>query len=184
MDNQQAQTFADNVLADEQAMEQYVDELIKEKNSPYVTEANIQEVKDELMDSLSESLNQKMIDELSDEQVQQLNDLLDKNVSDEELSQFFTQCIPNLSQLVSQVLLDFRAGYLNIAVEQPKEEEITTAIREQLSSIVNEQVSQSDTSVQSQPPMDDFISAPPAPVSNMPPVLPPAPVAMEDKKIH
>ncbi len=113
---------------DEKALSQYVDELIKEKNSPYVTDANRAEVKEQLMQDVADAINQKLIDKLTDDQVEELNVLLDKDATDEELSGFFHSLIPNIPELITQVFVDFRSGYLSVMYkEEDNAQDLTPA---------------------------------------------------------
>lgn len=186
MDNQQdinaQQTFQDNVALDQQALVNYVTGLIQEKNSPYITEANSEDVKNGMIDDVTDAINQRMIDELTDPQVKALNDLLDNEANDEELGKFFTEKIPHLSQLVSEVLLDFRAGYLSII---PKEDEVVDAQDEPFiqnnekiqSSQDLSQAIRDQLAVLSTPELPDHIN-----MNDNPPSLTAAPIALEEKQ--
>lgn len=116
-------------IAPEKLLEEFVDGLIKEKNSPYVTDQNREEVKKTLLDDISDAVNRKLIAELSDQQVDELNVLLEKKASDDEVNIFFKSKIANIDQVIAQALTDFRAGYLTVNYqpekkidEKPKEE--------------------------------------------------------------
>lgn len=106
------------VLANEKALSDYVDGLIRDKNSPYVTDANRAEIKANLLRDLSDTINKKMLTVLSDVKIDELNKLLDANAGDEAVSKFFENNIPNLEQLVTEVLIDFKKGYLSVAYEK------------------------------------------------------------------
>lgn len=106
------------VLANEKALSDYVDGLIRDKNSPYVTDANRAEIKANLLRDLSDTINKKMLTVLSDAKIDELNKLLDTNAGDEAVSKFFENNIPNLEQLVTEVLIDFKKGYLSVAYEK------------------------------------------------------------------
>lgn len=112
--NQGTINFQTQYLSDKQALENFVDDLIKEKNSPYVNEANRPQVKEMLLREITESINRRLINELTDEQVKNLNQLLEKKASDEELAKFFSQNIPDLTQIITEILFDFRRGYLSV----------------------------------------------------------------------
>jgi len=105
-------------LTDREALEQYVDDLIKLKNSPYVKGENIAVVKEDLLQEVSDAINSKLISLLSDDEVKQLNETLDKEVSDEQVSLFFTGKIKDLQQVVTDVLIEFRKGYLSVIYDE------------------------------------------------------------------
>lgn len=112
--NQGAINFQSQYLSDKQALEKFVDDLIKEKNSPHVNDTNRAQVKEMLLREITAAINRRLINELTDEQVKNLNQLLEKKVSDEDLGKFFSQNIPNLVQVITEVLFDFRRGYLSV----------------------------------------------------------------------
>ena len=115
----QSQT-AKNV-ADERLLEEFVDGLIREKNSPYINDKKREEVKKMLFDDVADAINRKLIAQLSDSQVDELNGLLEKNASDEEVNQLFKSKIANIDELIAQALTDFKAGYLAVNY-QPKQQ--------------------------------------------------------------
>lgn len=116
------QNLAANNIADEKLLEEFVDRLIKEKNSPYVKDENRNEVKKMLLDDVADAINRKLVAQLTDKQVDELNVLLEKKVADEELNGFFKKNINNLDQIIVQALTDFRAGYLTVSY-QPKKDD-------------------------------------------------------------
>ncbi|PIV09118.1 hypothetical protein COS31_05370 [Candidatus Roizmanbacteria bacterium CG02_land_8_20_14_3_00_36_15] len=116
------QNLAANNIADEKLLEEFVDRLIKEKNSPYVKDENRNEVKKMLLDDVADAINRKLVAQLTDKQVDELNVLLEKKVADEELNGFFKKNINNLDQIIAQALTDFRAGYLTVSY-QPKKDD-------------------------------------------------------------
>jgi len=122
-DNQTPITDQDKkALLDQKALEDYVDNLIKEKNSPYVNGQNRQEIKNELLKNLSKAINKKLIEKLSDQEVDELNVLLDQKADDPKISNFFTSKINNIDQLITEVLIDFRKGYLSVVYKRKKED--------------------------------------------------------------
>ena len=116
------QNLAANNIADEKLLEEFVDRLIKEKNSPYVKDENRNEVKKMLLDDVADAINRKLVAQLTDKQVDELNVLFEKKVADEELNGFFKKNINNLDQIIAQALTDFRAGYLTVSY-QPKKDD-------------------------------------------------------------
>jgi len=116
------QNLAANNIADEKLLEEFVDRLIKEKNSPYVKDENRNEVKKMLLDDVADAINRKLVAQLTDKHVDELNVLLEKKVADEELNGFFKKNINNLDQIIAQALTDFRAGYLTVSY-QPKKDD-------------------------------------------------------------
>lgn len=119
MDNQNNS----QVLKDKQALENFVDQLIKEKNSTYVTDANRIEVRTQLLSEVSDAINRKLVSLLSDEKVEELNKLLDEKATDEVVSKFFTDNIPTLQDAVTEAMIDFRKGYLSVVYPQENKQE-------------------------------------------------------------
>lgn len=105
-------------LTDREALGQYVDDLIRIKNSPHVKGDNITVVKQALLEEVSDAINSKLISMLSDDEVKQLNEMLDKEASDEQVSLFFTGKIKNLQQVVTDVLVEFKKGYLSVIYDE------------------------------------------------------------------
>lgn len=99
---------------DREALEMYVDQLIKDKNSSQVNNANRQEIKDALMRDVTDAINAKFVLLLSDDDIKELNGLFRKNAANDEISKFFAAKIPNQQEILTEVLLDFRKGYLSI----------------------------------------------------------------------
>lgn len=106
MDNTQA--------VNEQALESFVDELIKAKNSPEVTDETRAEVKQMLMNDVLQGINAHLVSLLSDEDVEHLNEMLDREATDEELNAYFTEKIPNTQDEIAKALVNFRDGYLSV----------------------------------------------------------------------
>lgn len=105
-------------LTDREALEQYVDDLIRIKNSPHIKGENIAVVKEALLQDVSDAINSKLISLLSDDEVKQLNEMLDKEASDEQVSLFFTGKIKDLQQVVTDVLVEFKKGYLSVIYDE------------------------------------------------------------------
>lgn len=102
-------------MDDKKILEQYVDGLLKEKNNSNVTDANREEVRQMLLTEVVDAINKKMLSLLTDEQIEELNKLMaDPNTKDEMITKYFTDRIPNQSEVVTHVLLEFRAGYLSV----------------------------------------------------------------------
>lgn len=124
-----AQNKSDQILKDRQALEKYVEQLIKDKNSPYVNEKNHKEIKEMLLKDVGDAINRKMVAELTNQQVDELNKLLDRNATDEELNSFFGKNISNIETIITEALIDFRKGYLSVVYKpnEKKEEELLPA---------------------------------------------------------
>lgn len=98
------------------SLEQFVDQLIKEKNFPKdLDEAVKKQIKKDLMFRLNDYINAKLVAALPEKEVEEFEKLLEKKASQEEVQKFFQDKIPNLSTFLSQVFLDFRKTYLGIA---------------------------------------------------------------------
>lgn len=99
-------------LMDEAAILSFIGDLIQEKRDPNITEENLPQVKEMLLQEVNNAINTHLVNLLSEQDQIELDGLLDKDPSDEELNQFFLQKIPNLEIEIAAALLNFRAAYL------------------------------------------------------------------------
>jgi len=99
-------------LKDQAALLSFVDEMIKERNDPNITDKNRDQMRAFLLYKANEAINTHLITLLSEEDLKELDQLLERNVSNQELDEFFKKKIPNLSVEIATALLNFRAAYL------------------------------------------------------------------------
>lgn len=109
------------VLGTNPAVSEFIDRLIAEKNFPDLTP----EVKEELRWDLSERLDDfiaaKVIATLSDENVAKFETMLKEGRSEGEIQTFVTENIPNFTDFLTQVLLEFKEVYLGVVPALPAE---------------------------------------------------------------
>lgn len=122
MDNQGAAQVNDKALKDQAALEQFVEQLMKERAYPGSKPEQAQRVKTLLLNQINEAINTHLVNALSEKDQVLLDELLDKNPTDEELNKFYMEKIPNLEAEIASALLNFRAAYLYKAPEQVKVE--------------------------------------------------------------
>lgn len=108
---------------DKEALEMFADHLIKEKNSPLVNDKNRQEIKNALLVDLNDAITRKFVSVLLDEDVKKLNEMLDKKASDDKIAAFFDQKIPDQKGVLTEILIEFRKGYLSVKYPPREEEE-------------------------------------------------------------
>ena len=98
------------------ALDQYVDELIKEKfgDSPLGTEAKAT-IKKELADRLNQYITLRTIETISlasPEAIPQLEALIKSNPSPEQVNAFINERVEQPDVLVAQILSDFKSLYI------------------------------------------------------------------------
>ena len=108
---------------DQIALDKFIDTLIAEKKSPSVNDQNRPQIKEHLRKSIMDAINAYLISILDDDSQEELSVLLDKNATDDEIDEFFIQRIPNLTEEITNVLMDFRKGYLLASADQPIEDQ-------------------------------------------------------------
>lgn len=113
MDNQN-----DKAMMDQIALLSFIEDLIKERKDPNITDANIAQVKEVLLKEVNDAINMHLINLLSEKDQIELDDILQRNAPDEELNQFFISKIPNLEAEIASALLNFRTVYLYKPEEQ------------------------------------------------------------------
>mgnify|MGYP000016031545 CR=1 FL=1 len=99
-------------LKDQAALLSFVDEIMKERNDPNITDKNREQMRAFLLYKANEAINTHLITLLSEEDQKKLDALLERNASNQELDEFFKKKIPNLSVEIAAALLNFRAAYL------------------------------------------------------------------------
>jgi hypothetical protein len=97
---------------DSQALNQYIDQLIQEKQFPDLTDEIREEIKKDLLNRLNDFINARLIAALSDEDVLIFENMLKEGSPEEEVQQFFQEKIPDLTGLLTQTLLEFKGVYL------------------------------------------------------------------------
>lgn len=99
-------------LKDQAALLSFIDEMMKERNDPNITDKNREQMRAFLLYKANEAINTHLITLLSEEDQKELDALLERNASNQELDEFFKKKIPNLSVEIATALLNFRAAYL------------------------------------------------------------------------
>jgi len=168
-----ADQYEKNKVMDQVALLSFVDELIRERKDPNVSEKNMAEVRALLLKQVNEEINTHMINCLTDTQRVELDVMLDKNPTDKELHEYFVLKIPNLSIEIASVMLRFRAAYLLPVTSELK------SVSDGTSSVVaSVDVVESKAPEVKVNPLEDMRPAPyrPQEQNKAPDNLPPAPV--------
>ena len=176
-----ADQYEKNKIMDQVALVSFVDDLIRDRKDPNVTDANMADIRATLLKKVNEEINIHMINCLTDKERIELDALLDKNPGDKELHEYFISKIPNLSVEIASVMLRFRAAYLlPLAQEQNQPENELSAISSgSFDSVQQAPSTETLNAKQNQiNPLDDMRPAPvrPQEQSKPPENLPPAPV--------
>lgn len=164
-----ADQYEKNKVMDQVALVTFVDDLIRDRKDPNVTEKNMAEVRAMLLKKVNEEINTHMINCLSDQQKVDLDAILDKNPTDKELHEYFISKIPNLSVEIASVMLRFRAAYLLPVTANAELESVSKGSSSVVSPVSDENVvNKKEDTID---PLEDMRPAPYPPQN-----LPPAPV--------
>lgn len=98
-------------LADEN-IKQYVDLLVAEKKFEVETEV-LEQIKADLVKRLESIINTVILASLPKEKLEEFDVLLEKGAG-EEVSKFCEENIPNLQEVVTNELINFRKAYLGL----------------------------------------------------------------------
>lgn len=93
-------------------LEEFVNNLIREKKFPTENPVVLEEIKADLMERVEVFLNAGLLALLPETEMERFDQLL-AGENDEPLQSFMKQHIPNLQDRVADILLDFKAVYLN-----------------------------------------------------------------------
>jgi type VI protein secretion system component Hcp len=108
-------------LKDQAALLSFIDEMMKERNDPNITDKNREQMRAFLLYKANEAINTHLITLLSEEDLKELDQLLERNASNQELDEFFKRKIPNLAVEIATALLNFRAAYMFPVLKQEME---------------------------------------------------------------
>lgn len=95
----------------------FIENLLNEKDLPPLPDADYNHMKDELCERLNKYLNVNILDELSKrsrEDFQKYAQLIEKGTSPGELQKFIETKLPDITLVVSRILLEFRRVYLGL----------------------------------------------------------------------
>jgi len=170
--NQTNDTYEKNKVLDQVALLSFIDDLIRDRKDPNITEKNMEEMRAMLLKKVNEEINIHMINCLTDKDRVELDMMLDKNPSDKELHEYFVKKIQNLDIEIAAAMLKFRASYL-----YPVNQELQNISQGKVDMPVAPQTEKSNGSSPSDS-SEEMLSAPypPQKQTGTPVNLPPAPV--------
>jgi predicted DNA-binding protein (UPF0278 family) len=90
----------------------FVDELIEAKNLAGVDAQILEQMKKDLLDRVENRINAVIATNMPESAQAEFEKLIDSDSSDEEVTKFCSDKIPNLTELVSADLVQFRGVYL------------------------------------------------------------------------
>jgi hypothetical protein len=102
-----------------QTIEDFVDQLIAKKDFPDLTPDVKKELKRDLLQRIDSFINARLVAALSDQDVLAFEQLLKDGKSDSEIQQFMQEKIPDLTSLLTQILLEFKGIYLGTTPVPP-----------------------------------------------------------------
>lgn len=94
-----------------QNIEEFVDQLIKDKGFDEKDPEVLAQIKSDLMDRLENRINALVVSELEEDKLEAFNTVLDSG-SEEEMVNFVKANVPDLDEKVAGELLAFRNMYL------------------------------------------------------------------------
>ncbi len=92
----------------------YIDQLIKDKHFPDLTDEVREQVKQDLIVRLDDFIAARIISALSDEEVVQFETLLKEKKPENQVQQFIVDQMEDLIDLLTETLLEFRGVYLGL----------------------------------------------------------------------
>ena len=165
-------TYEKNKVLDQVALLSFIDDLIRDRKDPNITEKNMAEMRAMFLKKVNEEINIHMINCLTDKDRVELDMMLDKDPSDKELHEYFVKKIQNLDIEIASVMLKFRAAYL-----YPVNQELQNISQGKgdISTASQTEKPNRDSSIK---PSEEMLSAPypPQKQTSAPVNLPPAPV--------
>lgn len=99
---------------DKQAIERFVEQLIKDKNFPDISPEVREELKKDLLIRVDDFIAAKVISTLSDENVDKFEEMLKTGKSEGEIQAFVAEYVPDFTNFLTQTLLEFRNVYMGI----------------------------------------------------------------------
>lgn len=117
LDNTDTEANIDTLLdgkTDDEMLDMFVDQLIKDKNLSISDPDVLAELKKDLRERLINIINQNIIDNLPDSKLNELDQLLDsENVTADAINQIVEDSAINIADIVEKTMLAFRDVYLN-----------------------------------------------------------------------
>jgi hypothetical protein len=99
-------------MAQSSPIENYVDDLIREKKFPALDPEVMAKIRQDLFIRVDDFLLKRAIDELSDQDVKTFEKLMQDGGGEAEIQQFLMTHVPNLDDMLTKSLIDFRSIYL------------------------------------------------------------------------
>ena len=93
------------------ALEQFVDKLIKDKKMDSLEPEVLTEVRHDLLRMAEDKINAYIIKALPEHKIKEFDEVLDTN-SEEKIQEFLKTAIADLDAVVAKALIDFRNQYL------------------------------------------------------------------------
>ncbi len=100
----------------------YIDQLIKDKNFPDLTDEVREQVKRDLVVRLDDFIMARIISALSDEEVVRFESMLKEQKPEPEIQQYIVDHVTDLTNLLTETLMEFREIYLGLDTEPPAKE--------------------------------------------------------------
>ena len=103
----------DNYLIDREALEQFIDGLMKQKPLPANTPEELNTLRENAIRELDDKISYAIFGGLSEDQLGQINQILDDpTVTPETFQQFFASAGLDLQQIISKAMIAFGKEFL------------------------------------------------------------------------
>lgn len=103
----------DDYITDRKALEQFVDELFKQKPLPANSAEELHSLREETIKKLDDSIGVAIFGSLNEQQLEELNQTLDSGEDTPEFFQkFFSDAGIDLKQTMSSTMENFRKEFL------------------------------------------------------------------------
>lgn len=103
----------DNYLIDREALEQFIDGLMKQKPLPANTPEELDTLRENAIRELDDKISFAIFGDLSEDQLNQINQILDDPAATPEtFQQFFTAAGLDLPKIISDTMITFGKKFL------------------------------------------------------------------------
>jgi hypothetical protein len=112
-------SLALGAVGNNQSVQQFIDKLIDEREFGDITPEVREELVKDLLVRLDDFIMARIIASLGDEDLAKFEQLLKNKASDEEIQKLTSAAIPDFTNFLTKVLVEFRAVYLGIITPPP-----------------------------------------------------------------
>ena len=91
---------------------QYAEQLLKDKNIPELDDAIHKQLVSDLSNRLIDFINRRVVESMPAEAVNEFNKLLDGQPSPDQVQEFINNNVPDKDKIILNAMIEFRAAYI------------------------------------------------------------------------